>query len=258
MSDGLITGTVYLLLFFIEFLLKIVYSVLNIVKCVLISLLEYIFHVNMIETSKKRKRNSTNNPNQTVAVRGVIDANWQKFLSSNIITDKKVDKLQSTDKKEQFTGMLCYLSSVYFVNKATIRGYVINTIILQVYSISHFTGYDAADHMLARVSIVNKFGDCIYDKFVKPREEVKDYRTEVSGVRREDLLNGEDFTVVQKEVAELLKGRILVGHSLKNDLSVLFLSHPKRNIRDTSRYKPFRECIERKRWHAGLAKERGR
>lgn len=80
-------------------------------------------------------------------------------------------------------------------------------------------GYDASDHMLARVSIVNKFGDCIYDKFVKPREEVKDYRTEVSGVRREDLLNGEEFVVVQKEVAELLKGRYVtyIGKSLLYD-----------------------------------------
>ncbi|CAG4952793.1 unnamed protein product [Parnassius apollo] len=105
-------------------------------------------------------------------------------------------------------------------------------------------GYDGGDHMLARVSLVNKFGDCIYDKFVKAREEVKDYRTDISGIRKEDLINGEDFTVVQKEVAEILRGRILIGHSLKNDLSVLFLSHPKRNIRDTSKYKPFRKITK--------------
>ncbi|OWR47251.1 RNA exonuclease 4 [Danaus plexippus plexippus] len=105
-------------------------------------------------------------------------------------------------------------------------------------------GYEGNDHMIARVSIVNKFGDCIYDKFVKAREEVVDYRTKVSGIRKEDLLNGEEFATVQKEVSELIKGKILVGHSLKNDLSVLFLSHPKRNIRDTSRYKPFRKITK--------------
>ncbi|KAM3955134.1 uncharacterized protein ACR2FA_010880 [Aphomia sociella] len=105
-------------------------------------------------------------------------------------------------------------------------------------------GHGGNDHMLARVSLVNKFGDCIYDKYVRAREEVTDYRTEISGIRREDMLNGEDFTTVQKEVAELIKGRVLVGHSLKNDLSVLFLSHPKRNIRDTSRYKPFRKITK--------------
>lgn len=33
-------------------------------------------------------------------------------------------------------------------------------------------------------------------------------------------LLGEDFKTVQKEVAEILKGRILVGHALQNDLKV--------------------------------------
>ncbi|KVI01625.1 hypothetical protein Ccrd_020100 [Cynara cardunculus var. scolymus] len=48
-----------------------------------------------------------------------------------------------------------------------------------------------------------------------------------------------DFRVVQKEVAELLKGKILVGHALRNDLKALLLSHPKKDIRDTAEYQPF-------------------
>uniref|UniRef100_A0A1B6CVV7 RNA exonuclease 4 n=1 Tax=Clastoptera arizonana TaxID=38151 RepID=A0A1B6CVV7_9HEMI len=96
---------------------------------------------------------------------------------------------------------------------------------------------DAKSNMLARVSIVNSFGDCVYDKFVKPIEEVVDYRTKVSGIRPENLENGEDFAKVQKEVAEILKGRTLIGHALKHDLSVLFLTHPRVAIRDTSKYK---------------------
>jgi len=51
-------------------------------------------------------------------------------------------------------------------------------------------GDDGRDSILARVSIVNQYGRCIYDKFVKPTERVTDYRTKVSGVRRPDLLNG--------------------------------------------------------------------
>ncbi|XP_032682476.1 RNA exonuclease 4 isoform X2 [Odontomachus brunneus] len=100
---------------------------------------------------------------------------------------------------------------------------------------------DGTESMVARVSIVNKYGDCLYDKYVKPRELVVDYRTSVSGIRPEHLLNGEDFNVVQKEVADMLKGRLLVGHALKHDLDVLYLSHPRRYLRDTSRYKPFRQ-----------------
>lgn len=35
--------------------------------------------------------------------------------------------------------------------------------------------------------------------------------------------SGEVFEVVKKEVAAMLKGRILVGHALRNDLKVLGL-----------------------------------
>jgi len=34
---------------------------------------------------------------------------------------------------------------------------------------------------------------------------------------------GEDFKTVQKEVADILNGRILVGHALHNDLKVIWL-----------------------------------
>ncbi|NXG58401.1 REXO4 exonuclease, partial [Hemiprocne comata] len=105
-------------------------------------------------------------------------------------------------------------------------------------------GPKGEDSIVARVSIVNQFGKCIYDKYVKPTEEVTDYRTAVSGIHPENINTGEDFKTVQKEVAEILNGRILVGHALHNDLKVLFLDHPKKKIRDTQKYKPFRERVK--------------
>ncbi|KOC68205.1 RNA exonuclease 4 [Habropoda laboriosa] len=100
---------------------------------------------------------------------------------------------------------------------------------------------DGTESMIARVSIVNRHGFCVYDKYVKPREPVQDYRTEVSGIRPHNLQDGEEFEVVQKEVADILKGRILVGHALKHDLDVLYLSHPRKHLRDTSRFKTFKK-----------------
>jgi RNA exonuclease 4 len=67
---------------------------------------------------------------------------------------------------------------------------------------------------------VNKWGNVVYDKHVRPQEFVKDFRTAVSGVRPRDLQKGEKLWTVQKEVAELIKGHILVGHALRNDLKV--------------------------------------
>lgn len=104
-------------------------------------------------------------------------------------------------------------------------------------------GTTGQDSILARVSIVNHFGHVLYDKFVAPREKVTDYRTEVSGVRPEDLVGAPEFKQVQTEVAELIKDRLLVGHAIHHDLKVLFLDHPKKLIRDTSKYKPFRAAF---------------
>ncbi|KAM6047165.1 RNA exonuclease 4 [Theristicus caerulescens] len=117
-------------------------------------------------------------------------------------------------------------------------------------------GPKGEDSIVARVSIVNQFGKCIYDKYVKPTEEVTDYRTAVSGIRPENISTGEDFKTVQKEVADILNGRILVGHALRNDLKVLFLDHPKKKIRDTQRYKPFRQRVKNSRPSLKLLCER--
>ena len=51
-------------------------------------------------------------------------------------------------------------------------------------------GIDGKESMLARVSIVNSFGDTVYDSFVAPMQKVVDYRTEFSGVRPVNLING--------------------------------------------------------------------
>jgi hypothetical protein len=44
------------------------------------------------------------------------------------------------------------------------------------------------DSVLARVSIVNEHGYCLYDRFVIPKEKVNDFRTDKSGIHENDLL----------------------------------------------------------------------
>ncbi|KAI5785595.1 ribonuclease H-like domain-containing protein, partial [Peziza echinospora] len=94
--------------------------------------------------------------------------------------------------------------------------------------------------VLARVSIVNYHGHPILDIHVLPPAPVTDWRTHVSGIRPSDMDNAIPFALAQAQVAALLKNRILVGHALKNDLDVLMLSHPKRDVRDTSKHERFR------------------
>lgn len=101
------------------------------------------------------------------------------------------------------------------------------------------------DHVLARVSLVNYHGEQLYDSYVLPPKNIPihDYRTFVSGIRPEHLKPGiaRPFPEVQKAVGALLQDKILVGHALKNDLEVLMLGHPKRDIRDTARFPAYRK-----------------
>ena len=96
------------------------------------------------------------------------------------------------------------------------------------------------DSALARVSLVNYHGEQLYDSFVLPKEAVTDYRTHVSGITPQLLRGARPLEEVQKDVAGLMHGRILVGHSIRNDLDAMLLGHPRRDIRDTSRYPGFR------------------
>lgn len=99
---------------------------------------------------------------------------------------------------------------------------------------------------LGRVTLVNQWGNVLYDEFVRPVERVADFRTQISGIRPRDLRKARDFSTAQKKVAVLIKGRILVGHALSNDLKALLLGHPKKDLRDTSEYQPFLKGRRRK------------
>lgn len=94
---------------------------------------------------------------------------------------------------------------------------------------------------LARVSIVDYNNAVLFDTYVKVNEPVTDYRTFVSGIRQEHLQSdvAMDFAQCQAIVKKLLNGKILIGHALKNDLTVLDLKHPWYDCRDTAKYEPF-------------------
>ncbi|KAK9453294.1 ribonuclease H-like domain-containing protein [Dipodascopsis uninucleata] len=105
-------------------------------------------------------------------------------------------------------------------------------------------GPDGKRSALARVSIVNFYGAVVLDEFVLPEERVTDWRTWVSGIRPSDMKNAKSFKEVQNSVADIVNGRVLVGHALANDLKVLLISHPKRLIRDTSKHAEFRKLAK--------------
>ncbi|ORZ13697.1 ribonuclease H-like domain-containing protein [Absidia repens] len=105
-------------------------------------------------------------------------------------------------------------------------------------------GPEGKESALARASLVNYNGAVLLDIFVKPQEKVTDYRTFVSGITPELLKNGCTFKEAQRQIADIIQDTILIGHAVHNDLKVLMLRHPKLLIRDTSKYKPFRDTVD--------------
>lgn len=89
-----------------------------------------------------------------------------------------------------------------------------------------------------RVCILNSAGNVLLDRWVRPNEKVTDFRTKVSGVRPSNLRDAPVFDEVQRQVSDLLKGRIIVGHALENDLEALLLNHRRADVRDTAKYPP--------------------
>ena len=98
-----------------------------------------------------------------------------------------------------------------------------------------------SDSALARISIVNFNGDQIYDSYVRPKEAVTDWRTHVSGIAPKHMFHARELEEVQRDVAGVMLGRVLVGHAVRNDLDAMLLGHPRRDIRDTSRFPPYRK-----------------
>lgn len=102
-------------------------------------------------------------------------------------------------------------------------------------------GKDGTESALGRISIVNYFGYVIYDTYVRPKEKVTDWRTPVSGITPEHMKDAVSFEEAQSKTSEILMEKILVGHSIHKDLKVLLLSHPKKKIRDISKFNEFKK-----------------
>ncbi|XP_022193355.2 RNA exonuclease 4 isoform X2 [Nilaparvata lugens] len=206
--------------------------------------------------AKQSKSNTSNNIRDINHKQSNGCSNWMKFLESE--KSKQGDKMlsdtsnkqnkvpvlkQRHDEKKVDLKPFVFPGERWKNQSNSYRGKLTSLIAIDCEMVG--IGEDGHVSIVARVSLVNSLGECVYDKYVKPTDPVTDYRTHVSGIRPADLENATDFHTVQSEVATILKDRILVGHSLKNDLDVLMLKHPYRLIRDTSRFSKFQSPTRR-------------
>ena len=101
-------------------------------------------------------------------------------------------------------------------------------------------GPSGEESALAKITITNWENQVIFDTHVKVDQYVTDFRTEVSGMRPHNLLSRSAMNIqeVRYFVSKILRGKILIGHGLANDLKAIGISHPIQDIRDTATYKP--------------------
>lgn len=179
--------------------------------------------------SKKRKcsdssdhnvKRKKSNINDAVALN--VDTNNNKLLPENVIDSILHNCAVSDSVKSKYIGLDCEMVGL---------------------------GAEGKQSALARCCLVDFDGVKVYDEFVRPQGYVTDFRTKWSGIRRKDLRQDKaiSFNDCQQQVARLINGKILLGHALKNDLSVLMLKHSKSLMRDTAYYKPFMRPHEKKR-----------
>eukprot|EP01029_Cantina_marsupialis_P009762 TRINITY_DN22581_c6_g1_i1.p1 TRINITY_DN22581_c6_g1~~TRINITY_DN22581_c6_g1_i1.p1 ORF type:complete len:272 (-),score=64.68 TRINITY_DN22581_c6_g1_i1:158-973(-) len=93
--------------------------------------------------------------------------------------------------------------------------------------------------LLAQVAIVNWNCEVVFLSYVKPEEDILDYRTEFSGIRPENLVGAMSFSKIRERVKNILKNKVIVGHSLDSDLTCLELPFQFENIRDSAHTKLF-------------------
>lgn len=99
----------------------------------------------------------------------------------------------------------------------------------------------------ARIVLIDWKGRTVLDSYLKPKEQVEDYRTFVSGIKQEHLEDAPEFDLVVEQAKELLADKILVGHGVDNDLKSLGIDHPWLMRRDTAYYQPFMQLLEHNR-----------
>ena len=106
---------------------------------------------------------------------------------------------------------------------------------------------DDSKNALGRVSVVDYYGNVVYDSLCKPEGNITNPLTRITGLTRKELKCAPPFKKVRRDVERILKvseislfktglfqNRVVVGHAVSNDFKALDIDHPIEDIRDTA------------------------
>jgi len=96
---------------------------------------------------------------------------------------------------------------------------------------------------LARVSVVNFYGNIVFDTLVKPWAKVIDYREGITGLKAEDLKHAPSYPKVAPLLKKILNDKVVIGHSLSQDFDHLKLNEDEYQctFRDISQFSLFQK-----------------
>ncbi|KAL4499640.1 hypothetical protein ABPG72_017180 [Tetrahymena utriculariae] len=179
-----------------------------------------------------------------------VSSNWKKFMNSqptqnNNNNDKSSNK-QITNKKNQQSESKGNSQNVFNSLEPQNDGYKGLTPIVAIdcemvqCEAGQKDGFPTQE--LARVSIVNYNGHVLLDTYVRPQKKIKNYLTKVSGITFTHIKNAPTFPEVKNKIFEILKDKIIVGHSVQHDLTAIkFEPSQDKMTRDISNYKELKE-----------------
>lgn len=113
---------------------------------------------------------------------------------------------------------------------------------------------------LARVTIVNFFGNIVFDTLIKPWSKVYDYREKITGIKPMDMKHAPSYPKTMPLIKKILNDKVIVGHSLEEDFKIMDLDEEGfvceiRDIAEFSRFKRKFPKLGEKRKLKELAKE---
>lgn len=77
---------------------------------------------------------------------------------------------------------------------------------------------------LCQIFLMDTKENVLYSEWIWPRHEITDYVTHITGLTKESFIAKKPIQFdedVIKQIHNIIKGKVIVGHDLANDLRVL-------------------------------------
>ena len=92
-----------------------------------------------------------------------------------------------------------------------------------------------------RCTIVDYYGEVLYDSYIRPNQPILSLRTPFSGITPKHMRTATPIDKARLEILEILRGKIVVAHHITHDLDALSIKLPSESIRDTAFCIPLRK-----------------